>query len=436
MNFLVIGSGAREHIIAQKLSESGVTVFSVLTNRNPGMMKLSREFIFVNNYQNSLKVIVDFALLKEVSCVVIGPEDPLSFGFSDSFWKKGIPVVGPLRLLAQIETSKGFTRDLLNKNGMDISPQYQRFESMNGVKDFFSFLSGEYVVKYDGLMGGKGVKVSGEHLMSVDDGIAYCKELIDKGGSFVIEEKLIGEEFSLMSFCDGRNVAHMPAVQDHKRAYEGDTGPNTGGMGCYTDSNHSLPFVKDNELEEAREINERVASALRNEFGEGYRGILYGGFMITSSGVKLIEYNARFGDPEVMNLLTLLDSDFASICMNIVEGSLGEVEFRKEASVCKYIVPEGYGSNPAKDASLVVDDSYEEHADLYYAAVNLEDNGVIETTSSRAAAVVSSGQNISEAEAKCEKALSHISGNNLYVRNDIAKSHLIEKRIANMESIR
>ena len=436
MNFLVIGSGAREHIIAQKLSESGVTVFSVLTNRNPGMMKLSREFIFVNNYQNSLKVIVDFALLKEVSCVVIGPEDPLSFGFSDSFWKKGIPVVGPLRLLAQIETSKGFTRDLLNKNGMDISPQYQRFESMNGVKDFFSFLSGEYVVKYDGLMGGKGVKVSGEHLMSVDDGIAYCKELIDKGGSFVIEEKLIAEEFSLMSFCDGRNVAHMPAVQDHKRAYEGDTGPNTGGMGCYTDSNHSLPFVKDNELEEAREINEMVASALRNEFGEGYRGILYGGFMITSSGVKLIEYNARFGDPEVMNLLTLLDSDFASICMNIVEGSLGEVEFRKEASVCKYIVPEGYGSNPAKDATLVVDDSYEEHADLYYAAVNLEDNGVIETTSSRAAAVVSSGQNISEAEAKCEKALSHISGNNLYVRNDIAKSHLIEKRIANMESIR
>jgi len=436
MNFLVIGSGAREHIIAQKLSESGVTVFSILTNRNPGMMKLSREFIFVNNYQNSLKVIVDFALLKEVNCVVIGPEDPLSLGFSDAFWKKGIPVVGPLRFLAQIETSKGFTRDLLDKNEMDISPQYQRFKSMNGVEDFFSFLSGEYVVKYDGLMGGKGVKVSGEHLMSVDDGIAYCKELIDKGGSFVIEEKLFGEEFSLMSFCDGTNVAHMPAVQDHKRAHEGDTGPNTGGMGCYTDSNHSLPFVKDNELDEAKEINERVAHALGNEFGEGYKGILYGGFMITGNGVKLIEYNARFGDPEAINLLTLLDSDFASICMNIAQGNLEEVKFKKEASVCKYIVPEGYGSNPAQDATLVVDDSYEEHGDLYYAAVNLEESGVIETTSSRAAAVVSCGQNISEAEAKCEKALSYISGNKLYVRNDIAKSHLIEKRIATMESIR
>ena len=258
MNFLVLGSGAREHIIAHKLSESGVNIFSVLTNLNPGLMSLSREYLFVENYQNNLKLIVDFALMKGVKCVVIGPEDPLSLGFSDAFWRKGIPVVGPLRLHAQIETSKGFTRDLLNKNEIYVSPKYQRFESMSGVEDFISFLSGEYVVKYDGLMGGKGVKVSGEHLMSVQEGITYCDELINRGGSFVIEEKLIGEEFSLMSFSDGKNIAHMPAVQDHKRAYVGDSGPNTGGMGCYTDYNHSLPFVKDNELSEAREINYKV----------------------------------------------------------------------------------------------------------------------------------------------------------------------------------
>ncbi len=436
MNFLVLGSGAREHIIAQKLSESGVNIFSVLTNLNPGLISLSREYLFVDNYQNNLKMIVDFALMKEVKCVVIGPEDPLSLGFSDAFWKKGIPVVGPLRLHAQIETSKGFTRDLLNKNEIYVSPKYQRFESMSGVEDFISFLSGEYVVKYDGLMGGKGVKVSGEHLMSVQEGITYCNELINRGGSFVIEEKLIGEEFSLMSFSDGKNIAHMPAVQDHKRAYVGDSGPNTGGMGCYTDYNHSLPFVKDNELSVARNINERVADALRDEFDEGYKGILYGGFMITNEGVKLIEYNARFGDPEAINLLTLLDTDLASICMNIVEGSLGDVNFKNEASVCKYIVPKGYGSNPAKDATLVVNESYKEHGDLYYAAVNLGDSGIIGTTSSRAAAVVSKGKDIAEAERKCEDGLSYISGNNLYVRNDIAKSHLIDKRIKNMESIR
>ena len=436
MNFLVIGSGAREHIIAQKLSDSGAKVFSVLTNRNPGLLNLSLNSLFVNNYINNLKVIVDYALVNEIGCVVIGPEDPLSLGFSDAFWKKGIPVVGPHKLLAQIETSKGFTRDLLNKNDINVSPKYQRFESMNGVEDFLSFLTGEYVVKYDGLMGGKGVKVSGEHLSSINEGLRYCEELINGGGSFVIEEKLIGEEFSLMSFSDGMNLAHMPAVQDHKRAYEGDKGPNTGGMGCYTDSDHSLPFLNDNDLQQAWDINERVAAALKSEFGQGYKGILYGGFMVTREGVKLIEYNARFGDPEAMNLLTLLDVDFASVCMNIVEGNMHDVSFRKEASVCKYIVPKGYGSNPAKDATLEVDELYKEHSELYYAAVNLEEDGVITTTSSRAAAIVSKGNDISEAERECELGLSHISGNNLFVRHDIAKPHLIEKRTKNMESIR
>ena len=124
---------------------------------------------------------------------------------------------------------------------------------------------------------------------------------------------MFGEEFSLMSFCDGINLSHMPAVQDHKRAYEGDTGPNTGGIGSYSDSDHSLPFLEEQDIFEAQEINERVISALNDYTGEGYKGILYGGFMITSKGVKLVEYNARFGDPEAMNLLALLDSDFAKV---------------------------------------------------------------------------------------------------------------------------
>ena len=239
-----------------------------------------------------------------------------------------------------------------------------------------------------------------------------------------------------MSFCDGENIEHMPAVQDHKRAYDGDTGPNTGGMGCYTNWNHSLPFLNEKDVNEAREINERVSSALKLEFNEGYKGILYGGFMVTKDGVKLIEYNARFGDPEAINLLTLLNDDYASLCLNIAEGNLGTVNFKNKASVCKYIVPKGYGSTPAKDATLVVDESYTNYADLYYAAVNLEEDGVISTTSSRAAAVVSTGKNIAEAEEKCESGISHISGNNLFVRHDIAKPYLIKKRMDNMESIR
>ncbi|OIR21384.1 MAG: phosphoribosylamine--glycine ligase [Marine Group III euryarchaeote CG-Epi4] len=436
MNFLVIGSGAREHIIAQKLFEAGVDVFSVITNRNPGLISLSKEFLFVNTYKDNIQRIIDFSLSRDIACVVIGPEDPLALGFSDSFLSKGIPVVGPTRLLAQVETSKGFTRDLLSRNEIHVSPRYERFNSIKGVEDFINDLSEEYVIKYDGLMGGKGVKVSGEHLLSMQEAITYCSQLIELGGSFIVEEKLLGEEFSLMSFCDGNTVKHMPAVQDHKRAYDGDIGPNTGGMGCYTDLDHSLPFLKGSELSEAREINERVSTALKKEYNEGYKGILYGGFMATREGIKLIEYNARFGDPEAMNLLTLLDTDFASVCMSMANGNLVDVKFKSEASVCKYVVPKGYGSNPANDATLIVDDSYKEYSDLYYAAVNVNDSGYITTTSSRAAAIVSTGADIKTAESSCEAGLSHISGNNIFVRHDIAKPHLIEKRIQNMESIR
>ena len=436
MNFLVIGSGAREHIIAEKLDIVGVKIFSVLTNMNPGLLNMSKKYIFVKNYKLSMRAIVDFALDNSIDCVVIGPEDPLALGLSDLFWKNDIPVVGPLKILAQIETSKGFTRDLLNKYNIDVSPKYKRFDSLNGVRDFMEHLSGDYVVKFDGLMGGKGVKVSGEHLADINEGLKYCKSIINNSGNFVIEEKLFGEEFSLMSFCDGQNLAHMPAIQDHKRAYEGDTGPNTGGMGCYSDSDHSLPFLKDQEIFEAREINEKVSKALFEHTGENYKGILYGGFMVTHNGVKLIEYNARFGDPEAMNLLTLLDSDFASVCSNIVEGTLKSVIFRNDASVCKYVVPKGYGSNPSVDTTLEVNESYRNHSDLYYAAVNVDENGIISTTSSRAAAIISSGKTISEAEEKCEKGLEYISGNNLFTRHDIAKPDLIQKRITNMETIR
>ena len=438
MNFLVIGSGAREHIMAEKLTEVGAKVYSVLTNLNPGLIQLSKGYILVSGYtsQNNLNKIIDFGLSKSIDCVVIGPEDPLANGLADKFGKKGISVVGPVKQLAQIETSKGFTRDLLNNYGIDASPRFRRFNAIDGSSDFIDELSEEYVIKFDGLMGGKGVKVSGEHLKDKNEGLRYCGDLLKNSGNYVIEEKLYGEEFSLMSFCDGNTLSHMPAVQDHKRAYEGDIGPNTGGMGSYSDSNHSLPFLNDNEIATARDINEQVASALLKHTGSEYKGILYGGFMATKDGVKLIEYNARFGDPEAMNLLSLLDTDFASVCSNIVNGCLSSVNFRKEASVCKYIVPEGYGSNPNLDATLIVDDRYNEFSNLYYAAVNVEASGEISTTSSRAGAMVSTSSTIGLAEGKCEQGLEYVSGNNLFVRHDIAKSHLIEKRMKNMEEIR
>ena len=291
------------------------------------------------------------------------------------------------------------------------------------------------MVKYDGLAGGKGVKVSGDHLHSHDEALEYCQELIDAGSKFVIEEKFIGQEFSLMSFCDGEHLQHMPAVQDHKRAYEGDTGPNTGGMGTYSDANHGLPFLTDDDITQAHEINIATAKALKGKCGEGYKGILYGGFMATANGVKLIEYNARFGDPEAMNVLSLLDSDFIEICNGVVDGNIDQVNvrFNNKATVCKYAVPKGYPDSPVRGQP--VDISNIENPDgLFYASVDIQ-NGQLVEAGSRTIAVVGVGDTISAAERDAEKEVSSITGP-LFHRADVGTNALIQKRVDHMNSLR
>jgi len=291
------------------------------------------------------------------------------------------------------------------------------------------------VVKYDGLSGGKGVKVAGDHLHSHDEALAYCQKLVDSDGEFVIEEKFVGEEFSLMSFCDGDNLKHMPAVQDHKRAYEGDTGPNTGGMGTYSDANHSLPFLTNNDISQALEINIQTARAIKDKFGVGYKGILYGGFMATASGVRLVEYNARFGDPEAMNVLSLLESDFIDICIGVADGTLDQVDvqFANKATVCKYAVPDGYPDSPVKGEPIDV--SKVKNLDgLFFASVDFKGTSLVEA-GSRTIAMVGVADTISDAEALAEKEVSSISGP-LFHRTDIGTDKIVQKRVDHMNSLR
>jgi phosphoribosylamine--glycine ligase len=384
---------------------------------------------------NDPKAVVGYAKETSSTLAIIGPENPLASGVADALWDAGIKVVGPKKDLAQVETSKAFTRDLLKEYNIPGGPHYQTFDSMAGVDDFLIELGENYVVKYDGLAGGKGVKVAGDHLQSHNDALAYCMELVDKGGEFVIEEKFIGQEFSLMSFCDGETLKHMPAVQDHKRAYEGDTGPNTGGMGTYSDADHSLPFLKDSDIQEAYTINIATAMALKDKFGEGYKGVLYGGFIATDSGVKLIEYNARFGDPEAMNVLPLLKSDFVDICMHIADGTLKntDVQFQNKATVCKYAVPEGYPDNPVKGEPINVS-SVKNSDGLFYASVDIK-NGLLVEAGSRTVAVVGIADSIVEAEAIAEKEVSSVSGP-LFHRSDIGTETVIQDRIDHMNSLR
>jgi len=434
-NILVIGSGAREHAIVRALDRSPQEkeIVCLASNINPGIAELCDE-ILIGNF-NDPEFVVSYAKEVGATLAIIGPENPLANGVADALLNTNVKVVGPKKDLAQLETSKAFTRDLLKEYKIPGGPKYQNFNSMNGVADFLNILGENYVVKYDGLAGGKGVKVSGDHLHSHDEALAYCQELVDNDGEFVIEEKFIGEEFSLMSFCDGETLKHMPAVQDHKRAYEGDTGPNTGGMGTYSDANHSLPFLTDDDIAQAHDINLQTAKAVKDKFGVGYKGILYGGFMATANDVKLIEYNARFGDPEAMNVLSLLESDFIDICNGISNGALDKVDvrFSNKATVCKYAVPEGYPDNPVKDKPIDVS-TIENPDGLFYASVDFKGTSLVEA-GSRTVAVVGIADSISDAEKIAEKDMSSITGP-LFHRKDIGTDKVIQKRINHMREIK
>ena len=435
VKILVIGSGAREHAIIKSLNNSKKEkeIYCLASNNNPGISDICKEMKIINI--NDAQLIKDYSIKQSINIAIIGPENPLAHGVADSLWEAEIGVVGPKKNLAQIETSKSFTRNLLKEYNIPGCPKFKTFTSMKGVKSFLSLLGENYVVKYDGLAGGKGVKVSGDHLHSHEEALSYCKELIKSGGHFVIERKLIGEEFSLMSFSDGENLVHMPVVQDHKRAYENDTGPNTGGMGTYSDSDHSLPFLEKIHIESARKINEETAKALKHKFKEGYKGILYGGFIATNAGVQLIEYNARFGDPEAMNILSILDSDLIEICEAIISKNLinAKIIFKNLATVCKYAVPDGYPDDPVKGHQIDVSGVKNKNM-MFYASVENKDENLIQV-GSRAIAVVGQGETIWEAEQIAEKNILKVKGP-LFHRKDIGTTGLIQKKINHMSSLK
>jgi len=378
--------------------------------------------------------------------VVNGPEETLAFGkgvvdlLREEF---GIPCIGPTKRLAQLEASKAFTRRLLAKHGIPGNPEFRIFSAseLGEIKSYLQQL-GDFVVKPDGLTGGKGVKVSGEHLDSIPDAVLYCRELFNAGHPcVVIEEKLDGEEFSLQSFCDGTHIKDMPVVQDHKRARSGDTGPNTGGMGSYSCENHSLPFLTFDELQQASNINRRVVEALRKDFPkEPYKGILYGGFMATRNGVRLIEYNARFGDPEALNVLSLLRTDFVDVCEAIIHGTLNKlpITFEKLATVCKYIVPQGYPEHSAENVNKRIDWSNVRRSGklrIFEAAVEKDGDAVGRLSGSRAIAFVGIGANLAEAERIAESAARAVKGP-VEHREDIGTEGLIAKRMAHMQAVR
>ena len=436
---LVVGGGGREHAVVDALVRGGADVYAVMKNRNPGIARLAKDLLLIK--ETEITRVVRFAQDHETDLAVIGPEAPLEVGLSDALRNEGIGVVGPSKKAARMETDKGFARSLLAEHKVPGNLRFGIFVDYASAAKFAKEADFPLAIKPIGLTGGKGVKVEGEQLGDKKETLAYVKEVFDRsigGAGVVLEEKMVGEEFTLQAFVDGERVIPMPLVQDHKRAFEGDVGPNTGGMGSYSLQDHLLPFVTKDDFAQAMESMRRTVEALRKE-DCAYQGVLYGQFMLTSKGPRIIEFNARFGDPEAMNVLPLLDSNFVEICYGIADGNLSssKASFARMATVCKYVVPAGYGLEPKANLPIEVDEKAVENegAKLFYAAVN-EEHGRILTSSSRAVGIVGIAPDLEVAEANCERALKHVRGEAIYVRHDIGRKEIIEKKVERMRAIR
>ena len=440
MKILTVGGGAREHTIVKALHKGGAEIYAAMGNKNPGIARLSKEFLLEKG--TKIDKVVEWAEKKEVNLAVIGPEAPLGQGIVDELEKRGIKCASPNKNAAQIEISKEFMRNIMQKHDLSGKVDYHLFDDIEEIEDFLAHYEGELAVKPVGLTGGKGVKIMGEHLENKEEVIAYCHKVLENkiGGKskLILEEKLKGEEYTLQVFTDGENLIPVPLVQDHKRLFEGDEGPNTGGMGSYSQADGLLPFMDKRTYDESVSIIQETLKALKKE-GVTYKGVLYGQFMLTKKGPKIIEYNCRWGDPEAMNVLPLLENNYVEVCKKIAEGDISDldVSFQKKSSVCKYIVPEGYGIDPVSGAELEIDEEAieAEGAQLFYASVD-EKDGKIYTTTSRSLAVCGYSEKLEEAESASERALSHVKGDKVHMRHDIGKPESIERKVEHMKMIK
>lgn len=430
---LLLGGGAREHAIAEALCRSkAVDLYTLAHNYNPGLDQLSDEF-FIHS-ERDVSGISAWATERGIDFAVVGLEDPLAVGLPDELAKHGIPTIGPTKEAACLETSKLFLRDLMRRHDIPGQVEYHFFDDADKLEGFLIGSRRHFALKPLGLTAGKGVKVMGVQLASAEEAAAYGRQVIEEqigdSASVIAEERLLGEEFTLQAFVDGKSVIPMPLVKDFKLAYDGDRGPNTGSMGSYSQANGLLPYVTQETRDTALEILKQIVAALESE-NLVYKGIVYGQFCMTKQGPKIIEINARFGDPEAVNVLPLLETDFVDICQAIINGTLtaSDVRFSRKATVCRYITPPGYPTKPEIGVPLRLNRKAIEElgVKVYYAKVDKgEDDSIVHTTTSRSIALVGLGDSVAEAESRVEEALTqHVHGR-YHSRHDIGKGVLEE----------
>lgn len=420
MNVLIVGSGGREHAIALKVAESKRADKIYAAPGNAGIAEVAE---CVNISVMDFPALIEFAKEKNVDFVIVGPDDPLVAGAVDEFEKAGFKTFGPRAEAAMIEGSKSFSKKLMKKYNIPTAG----YEVFNSADKAFEYLKGVHypiVLKADGLALGKGVLICDDREEAFEGirTIMQDKKFGSAGDTIVIEEFMTGPEVSVLCFCDGETIKPMTSAMDHKRAKDGDKGLNTGGMGNISPS----PFYT-KEIEEfcMENIYKPTMAAMKSE-GRAFKGVLFVGLMLTPEGVKVLEYNARFGDPEAQVVLPRMKSDILDIMEACVDGRLAEVEleFEDNAAVCVVLASDGYPLLYDKGKEVTIKEGFgKDGLYLYHAGTKLVDGKVV-TTGGRVFGVTATGKDLKEAIARAYKATGLVEFENKYMRTDIGKKAL------------
>ena len=429
MRVLVIGGGGREHALVWKLAQSP-RVSRIYCA--PGNAGIARQAECINLKIGDLDGLANFAAMESIDLTVVGPEAPLIGGIVDRFEARGLPIFGPSTDPAQLEGSKVFAKDLMVKYGIPTA-QYWRCESPEEAhRTVSAYFEGRgpghgAVIKANGIAAGKGVIIVADEREAHEavDRMMVHRMFGDAGSRVIVEELLRGEEASIMAFTDGETVVPMPVSQDHKRVFDGDAGPNTGGMGAYS----PVPTLPSNIAEEAVETILSPAVAAIRDLGIPYKGVLYAGIMITAEGLKTLEFNCRFGDPETQVILPLLETDLLDIMEAAVNSDLDslDIAWRNDAAVCIAAASEGYpGEYPTGRRIEGLEDAAAMEGVLVFHAGTRLENGNTLTDGGRVLGVTGVGRDLSEAASRAYAGMGEIRFEGMHYRRDIAARALAE----------
>ncbi len=411
MKILVVGKGGREHALAQACYQSQLCTELYCAPGNPGMEKIAT---CVNISDSDVEHLVEFAKAENIDLTVVGPEATLALGIVDAFQKAGLKIFGPTKEATQVESSKDFAKQIMAKHNIPTAA-YQTFKDFDSAWNYVQEQGAPIVIKEDGLKAGKGVTVA----QTLDE----AKEALDiafsiEGNQVVIEECLVGFEFSLISLVNGNTVVPLEVAQDHKCVNDGDTGPNTGGMGSYSPVKKITPELKEAAL---NEIIRPMAKAMVDE-GIPFTGFLYGGLMQTKDGVKTIEFNARFGDPEAEVILPRLESDFVQAMLDVMDNKEPELQWTDKVSHGVVMASTNYPASSTKGA--VIKNTEDLDAQVYHMGTKYNENGELVTDGGRVLMITTLADTLEQAFEQTYKEVAKVESTDLFYRTDIGRKDM------------